>query len=248
MSLEAFVCEYEGCNLIYENPVTLLCGSSLCQQHLEKFDDKFQCPFCFEEHQKPSISKAITKMIDYNIQLDPMRKKVKESFENLDETIKNYEDIQSDNYIDSYFFEIRNKVDLHREELKKEIDDKSDEIIRTLKEKEEKCKASKLKLQKTNLDDLIRDTLPALRVKFRNPSADQNELNDLLSKMNQNIENIESYLREYQSDSLQNEIIEFEKYEKISLFGKLIIKSDELVLSKSCKLIKEYKEHTDTDR
>ena len=41
MNLSAFVCEYEGCNLIYENPVALSCGNLLCQHHLEKFDDKF---------------------------------------------------------------------------------------------------------------------------------------------------------------------------------------------------------------
>ena len=54
--VEGLVCEYEGCNMIYENPVTLLCGNSLCRQHLDnKHDDneKFQCPFCLNEHQIP---------------------------------------------------------------------------------------------------------------------------------------------------------------------------------------------------
>ncbi len=58
MNLEALVCEYEGCNLIYENPVTLTCGNSLCLQHLEKFDEKLKCPFCFDEHQVPPINKV----------------------------------------------------------------------------------------------------------------------------------------------------------------------------------------------
>ena len=104
MNSTTFVCEYDGCNLIYENPVALPCGSSLCKNHLDIDEEKFKCPFCFEEHPIPSIKKAIIKMIDHNIKLDPMRTKVKESFENLDETIKNYEDIQSDNYIDIVTF------------------------------------------------------------------------------------------------------------------------------------------------
>ena len=128
MNSTTFVCEYDGCNLIYENPATLPCGSSLCQQHLDKFDTKFTCTFCFKEHQKPedgfASSKAMIEMINYYNQTNEMRKKVKESFDNLDESIKNYQDIKSDVYIDGYFYEIRNKVNLHREELKKEIDDK----------------------------------------------------------------------------------------------------------------------------
>ncbi len=115
MNSTIFVCKYDGCNLIYENPVTLPCGSSLCQQHLDKFDTKFTCTFCFKEHQKPedgfASSKAMIEMINYYNQTNEMRKKVKESFDNLDESIKNYQDIKSDVYIDGYFYEIRNKVD-----------------------------------------------------------------------------------------------------------------------------------------
>ena len=136
----AFVCKYDGCNLIYENPVTLLCGHSLCQKHLENFDDKFKCPYCHEEHHKPSTNITICEMIDFYNQLDPLRRSIKKSFDNLDESIKQCENIESDVYIDGYFYEIRNKVDLHREEFKKEIDEKSDEIIQQLKVKEEECK------------------------------------------------------------------------------------------------------------
>ena len=121
IKLATLVCKYEGCNLIYQNPVDLPCGRSLCRQHLDNFDDKFECYFCGKEHQIPEdgflINKTMNEMIDNHFDLDPLRKRVKESFENLNESFKDYQDINSDSYIHSYFFEIRNKVDLHREEL-----------------------------------------------------------------------------------------------------------------------------------
>ena len=81
MNSTAFICKYEDCNLIYENPVTVPCGNSLCQQHLDELDDKFNCPFCFDVHQKPSTSSlAMIKMIDSHFELDPLRKMAKESF------------------------------------------------------------------------------------------------------------------------------------------------------------------------
>ena len=250
MNLEALVCEYEGCNLIYEHPVTLPCGSSLCKQHLEKFKkNKFKCFFCSVTHHIPedgfSLNKAMTKMIDSHFKLDPLRKKVTESFENLTDSIKKYEDIEPEVYIDGYFYEIRNKVDLHREELKKDIDDKSDEIIRILKEKEEKCKLNAKKIEKINLDELKQDTLPSFKQKFRSPVINHNQLNDLLSKMNQNIEDIEYYVKKFELDLLLNESIKFEKYEKSSTFGRLIIENIDPVLSDNYgELIKSYNGHS----
>ena len=61
--------------------------------------------------------------------LNPLRKKIKLSFEELSESIDDYEKIDPEGFVYDYFGEIRNKVDLHREELKKEVDQKSDEIL-----------------------------------------------------------------------------------------------------------------------
>ena len=246
MDLTAFVCKHEGCNLIYENPVTLPCGNSICEQHLKRYNEKFKCSFCFEEHQIPNTgftkSKAMIKMIDSHFKLDRLRKKIIESFEILNESIKQCEDINSENYIYSYFFEIRNQVYLYREELKKEIDDKSNEIIEILKEKENKCKSNSQKLQKMNLDELKNNNLPSWKKKIRNPEIRDYELDNLLSKMNQNIQDIEYFIRKFELNSLLNESIKFEKYQKSSLFGKLKIKSERLLLS-SCQKVRSYKQH-----
>ena len=54
--------------MILENPATLPCGNTLCKEHLEKFDEKFNCFLCNEEHQKPKngfvINKTFNKIIN----------------------------------------------------------------------------------------------------------------------------------------------------------------------------------------
>jgi hypothetical protein len=139
----------------------------MCKQHLDKFNDNFYCSFCDQEHQIPQDgfpkSIKIMKMIDFVIQLDPLRKKIVESFDSLRENILKYQEINPDSFIYNYFSEIRNQVDLHRDELKKEIDDKSDEIIQQLKEKEERCKLNAQKIEKVNLNELKNNDLEACK-------------------------------------------------------------------------------------
>ena len=138
---------------------------------------------------------------------------------------------------------------MHREELKKEIDDKSEEIIRKLKEKEEKCKLNAQKLEKINLNELKNDTLPYCKQKFRIPELKQDELNDLLSKMHKNIDYIQFYIKKFKKELLLNESIKFEKFENENLFGKLIITNLQNILATDCgKLIREYKRHSEQIR
>jgi len=53
VQVQAIVCQYDRCKLILENPITLPCGNSICQHHLEGISEKFDCMFCNEEHQIP---------------------------------------------------------------------------------------------------------------------------------------------------------------------------------------------------
>jgi len=79
--------------LIYENPVTLPCGNSLCKHHLdESCDDKFMCQFCKEDHLIPKngfgISKTITELIEVNVQFNYLRSEMKQTFDSLDGSIE----------------------------------------------------------------------------------------------------------------------------------------------------------------
>ena len=229
MNLEDFICEYDCCKLILEDPVTLPCGNTLCLEHLNKFNDKFICYFCKGEHQIPVngflINKKITKMIENHFNFNTLRNKIKTSFEELSESIEEYENINPGCFVFDYFADIRNKVDLHREELKKEIDERSDEIIRQLNEKEEKCKANLSKIEKTNLDELKNDNLPAWKQKLRKPNENEVDLYDFAPILNDIIQIVKKELSNLKNSLLDNESIKFEKYDKSSLFGELIIEN-----------------------
>ena len=246
MDKQAIVCEFKDCNLIYEDPVALPCGNSLCQHHLKTFDDKFVCYFCNNEHQNEfNVNKAMVKMINNHFQLDPLRKKIKESFYNLSQTIQEYDSIDRDSHIYDYFQELRNKVDLHREELIKEIIERSEEIIKQLKEKEEECKLNAAKLDKMNLNELKNENLPSWKHKFRMPEINQNELNDLLNKMNEALKVVTNENKNFKNELLLNKSFQFDRKEKSSLFGELVIKNVSLVLPEDCgKLLKSFIGHT----
>ena len=95
MNSEVLICKFKDCGLIYENPVSLSCGNSLCKQHLDDEifdDDKFVCYFCDEQHQMPlnglAINKVMIQMINNHFHLDPLRKEIKESFDKLSKLIE----------------------------------------------------------------------------------------------------------------------------------------------------------------
>ena len=206
----------------------------------------FECFFCDKVHQIPNegfgVNRSMTKMIDAYFENDPLKQKIRKSFVTLSESINDYPSIIPDTYVYNYFEEIRLKLDLHREELFKEITERSDEMLKKLKEKEEKCKQNLDKAVKVNNEKLINEEIPAWNLSLRNPLINQNELNDLSSKLEENFDQIQNQAKRFKKDLLLGESIQFEKYEKNSLFGKLIIKSENFSLSPNCgELIKEYK-------
>ena len=112
--------------------------------------------FCPKQHTVPEdgfcVNKTIEQMIENFYQSDPLRKNIEEAFHSLNESFKDYKYIDPDVYIYDYFAEIRNKVDLHKEELVKEINERSEKIIKELTEKEQKCKSDAAKITKIDLD------------------------------------------------------------------------------------------------
>ncbi len=47
MDLTELKCQYEDCGLILEKPVTLLCGKTLCKEHLDDFENRNQIKMLF---------------------------------------------------------------------------------------------------------------------------------------------------------------------------------------------------------
>jgi WD40 repeat protein len=243
---QSIICKFKNCNLIYENPIILPCGKTLCKCHLDKFKEKFECCLCFNEHEIPEegyvINESIRKKIDNYLQLNPIRKMIKESFDNLSLSFEDYDKFDSDSYIYDYFRKIVNEVDLHREELIQEINKRSDEIISQLKEKEEKCKSNLNEIKKYNFDQLKQD-LPDFKKKFRNPILNLNELRDLSFKLSNYVQNVQNLVQKYKNKLLSNKSIEFKQIEKSILFGQLNIKYFDA--PNVANLLKCFNQHTE---
>jgi hypothetical protein len=231
-----YVCQHPDCNFYYKDPIMLPCGSTICKEHLDKVDDNKieKCWFCNEEHLIPENGFVINKTVDNIMRLyyhlDPLHKEVIKSFDDLELSIENYEKINPEEQIFDYFGQIQNRVDLHRESLIKQINDKSDEITKTLKEKEKKCQDNMIKLSKQEMTKLKSESLTSWKHQLRNPNINQNELNSLKIEMNQNISKIQKEEKIYKSELILHETIEFIKHENSSMFGYLQIKPNNDVI------------------
>ena len=240
MDSNALICRHEDCGLILEEPVTLLCGNNLCKHHLDQCDTKFKCNFCHKMHTIPEdgflVNKAFVSIIENYIKLDPLKNEIKKSFDKLSQSINDYENLDQDIYVSDYFNNLKQKVNLHKEELIKEITERCEEVIKELKDKQEKCKSSSniVKIEKFDFYVLKNFILTNLKQKFRAPNMNQNDANELLSIMKQIDEQIESHFVKYKSDLLLGESIEFKMYDKSSSFGKLVIFSNHDSLSNNC--------------
>ena len=249
MNSKDLICQHKDCKLILENPVNLPCGNSICKHHFEqisKSGEKYDCFFCQELHEIPKngfgVNKILALLIQKYLESDPMRKEIIESYQNLLESIKSYETIVPDSYIYEYFEEIRIKVDLHREELIKEINDRSDEIIKLLKDKEQSCNLNSQKmLPKINLS-----RIESWKRELRTAEKTEHELNKLLNDIDDKKTEIERKAKQIKNDLLQGESIEFDQFEKSTLFGQLLIeKNNNYLISNECgKLIRSFNQHT----
>ena len=241
MNSKALICEFSGCKLILENPVTMPCGNTICKHHLKPFEKEqnYNCFFCQDQHDVPkngfSINKAFDLMIQTYFDSNPIRKRIIETLERLSKSKKNYEPLDPDVYVYDYFAEIRNKVDLHREELIKEIHERSEAIIKQLKEKEEKCKLNAAKIGKNKFE-----IIKSWKLEARKAEKNQDELSQLLNKIKRT-----DFEKQLKNDLVLGECIQFEKHEKSSTFGYLKITKNDFILTKNCgKLVKSYKEHS----
>jgi WD40 repeat protein len=252
MDLTEFKCHYEDCGLILEKPVKLLCGNTLCRDHLDGFFTKFKCNFCHKQHSIPEdgffVNEEIEQKVESFYQSDPLRKEIKESFNKLNGIINEYDKIDPDGYISNHIGDILETVVCHRDEMIEEIHNKSEQMIKQLKEKEQKCILNAIKLEKMNLNhlkDLSSNKFTKIRL-FKDLSSNKftkiRLFKDLSSNKFTKIRLFRNETKKFKKNILMNEAIFFEKYEKSSSFGKLSFYSNKYSeLSKDCgKLMKKF--------
>ena len=251
MNAQTFTCNFTDCGLILEDPVSLSCGMNLCKKHLDKFKKKFKCNFCHKMHTIPEegyqVNQAFNQTIQNFIQSDTIKNEIKESFLTLSKSIDDYENLNQDQdeYISDYFDNLYQKVNFHKEELIKNINESANELINVLKDKEIKCKTNQIKLENLDLFEIKYDFIPSLKLKLRQPDLNQDESKQLLKDINGNNQKIQDHLTRLKNDLLLGEKIEFKKLLNSTLVGELFFYLNDESLSINCgKLIRSFNQHT----
>ena len=215
---EHLTCSY--CNEIYKQPIALLCGDTICKQHIDELitnnsTNKFTCPLCNKEslNQNFVVNKLIQNLIESNLHKFEVDSKFKKIYENLKTDIGNLEKILKDpeNIIYEEINELKRQVDLDREKLKSEIDSLANGLIQQLESYEKKFKAEyKTEIGLQNYNGLVESS--------RQQLADYEKCLNLFS----------TTYKERKEKSLQIEKITVDLQPKItqlkkSLFSKLSI-------------------------
>ena len=151
---EKLTCKF--CNDIYKNPIALACGDSICKHHIDQLvsskSNKFTCPLCNEENVKQNfkVNKLIQDLLESNLHKFDVDSKFKIIFDSLKTEIHNLEAVLKDpeNIIYEEINELKRQVDLDRENLKSQIDKRTNDLIQQLESYETRFKTE----FKTNVD------------------------------------------------------------------------------------------------
>jgi WD40 repeat protein len=243
-----FICQFENCKLLIENPIILPCGFSICQEHLVSFNETFKCIFCEQEHIIPeygfTLNRNLVAIMKNHSHLSKLHSETIAIFQNLNSLINEFDKFNGDDYIYEFFLNLRNQVDLHREELINQIIIKSDELLLKLKQNEEKCKLNTARLDKISFNE-TKGKMMEYKQKLRNPIINKDELNDLMVQLKEHSKSISKKIRKYELDLILNEFIVFKKSNDLS-FGNIIQNHDHITLSKNCgQLVKSFHGHTE---
>ena len=232
MSKNIFSCDLKECKLYLEHPILLpCCGSTICKEHenkIEKVGSKYKCPVCRKQHHLlengfPINKKIFDSMINQN-HLGDIGKKVIELFPKLESIIEQYKPTEAELTINDFFVKLRNKIDLHREKMMKEIQKQSEEMLALLKEEEEKHLKNAQDLMKIYFEQIKVEKLPEWKKQIRNPEL--YEFRDLFDEINEKILEIENDISKYINDSSMKDQITFTPSNLEIDFGKLKINEE----------------------
>jgi len=137
------------------DPITLVCGYTICKSHLDKMindstnkKNMFKCEMCNKEHYVPRGGFVVTKLVQkaleikfHNFKPSPIFNECKLLIKEIKETADKVEAITNDpkSFIYEYFSNLKRNVNLRREELKFKIDEYSDKLIQSIDDTQLKC-------------------------------------------------------------------------------------------------------------
>jgi hypothetical protein len=211
-----FICDFAGCNKCFKEPITLPCGDTVCKEHINSHDTTFTCQICAKEFIIPeegfSINRKINAFIRKNSHLTGQQREVKDLFDKLERMINNFTKSNSANpqlYIHEYFAAIRNKIDLHRDQMIDSIQKRSEELLNKLKDVEQECYQNEKKLEKTNFKEQNEDEMKNVFEKLREVDIKKNELVEMKDILNKTLIETRSKIFIFENSLLMNKKIVF---------------------------------------
>lgn len=131
-----------NCQVVLNSPVLLPCGHSICKSHVQPSSKSaIKCKQCGVDHTSPNEgfpnNQALAEIISTQVQsLDfgKIHQQAQESCRELQLNVKNAKTLIDDPnyYINDVIEELKNDVFLKREQLKLEIDQESEKLIKML--------------------------------------------------------------------------------------------------------------------
>lgn len=221
------LCYCEYCSKLLVKPITLPCGASICESHLDQII-KGLCKFCDELHPKGpyQVNRKLNKLIELevnSIKMSPKFDACKKSIDKAKEFVDKIEN--PENFIYEHFQQIKLNVDLRREELKLQIEDYSNEILCKIDQTQKDCIKMAKEIHTITKDiETYKTDLNILIQRFDSFEFNDEKYDDIRSKVTILQPKLEDILDEYKFSLLDNSDHEF-KIEDISMeevFGSFI--------------------------
>lgn len=143
-----FLVECIVCKKTLEQPVFIPCGHSMCKRH-ESESEKIACLACSKLHEKPDkgftsnlTAEALLACKLDKLDLRPEHKVAFDSFKDLKNLIDEFKRLRlnPELQISREVSELKNKIDMRREEEKKKLDEEAFALIQELDDYEILCK------------------------------------------------------------------------------------------------------------
>lgn len=236
------------CNKTYDDPIRLPCNSSICSNHVEidAKDGQFYCKLCNEFHLVPSLGfsknvelKLLVKMRETHIPKESAiggnNLRAQELCSQLDQLLEKSKHIAKDPqfYINDFFSNLKNTLDLDRETKIKAIDEKFHKMLDIINAEEKICLQNSLKKSSEELNntiEIIQSELNEWNKSYADPTLnDQREWHDRKNDMEYSIRNLEYALNKFQAELLSNKDFKYEskKVDNENCLGELkILKID----------------------
>ena len=248
-------CKYNGCKKYFASPVKLPCEKSVCKEHIEKLKienlTKFKCQFCQSEHDIPSdgfkLNQDIINVLEMNLHLTPSQRKLNDSINQLSGIVKNMKDLSKDTFIHDYLSGIKREIKKHRDHLKNQINDITNEFLKEVEKFEHECSKDK---EKTNMNESLSDIkkevkrldidLINYKKEIRNPNLDDEKCDKLTKNIELEVFQNDQSANKVRDQLMNNKSITFEKKPfkfEPSLFGSINLKVAQIETKKENAVI-----------